>query len=150
MSTLLDTNILTRSAQPGHPMHQAAVDAVDVLRRRGEVLHLVPQNFYEFWIVATRPVAQNGLGLTPAQTGNETDQLKKLFVVLEDIPPIFPEWERLVTNYAISGKNAHDARLVAAMHVHSLGQLLTFNDADFRRYNTITVLSPDQVARTSP
>jgi hypothetical protein len=28
MSILLDTNILTRAAQPGHPMHQPAVDAV--------------------------------------------------------------------------------------------------------------------------
>ena len=49
MSVLLDTNILTRSAQPGHPMHKAAVDAVDVLRTRGEQLYVVPQNLVEFW-----------------------------------------------------------------------------------------------------
>src|SRR5207248_10812662 len=38
MNTLLDTNILTRGAQPGHPMHAAAVDAVDVLAQRFVVL----------------------------------------------------------------------------------------------------------------
>ena len=42
MSTLLDTNILTRSAQPHHPMHQAAVDAVSDLRQQQEQLYLIP------------------------------------------------------------------------------------------------------------
>jgi|SRR5579872_470319 len=148
MSTLLDTNILTRSAQPGHPVHATAVNAVDTLRRRGEKLFLVPQNLYEFWVVATRPIAQNGLGLTPAQVRIEIEQLKRLFVLLDEMPSIFPEWEQLVTNHAVSGKNAHDTRLVAAMHVHSIDQLLTFNVADFQRYATITVLEPMAVVAT--
>jgi predicted nucleic acid-binding protein len=150
MSILLDTNILTRSAQPAHPMHQTAVDAVDVLRRRGEVLHLVPQNFYEFWVVATRPVGQNGMGLSPTQARAETDQLRNLFIVLDEPPAVFPEWENLVTRYAVSGKNAHDTHLVAAMHIHGLRQLLTFNGSDFHRFTTIAVLSPDQVLHASP
>jgi hypothetical protein len=50
MTTLLDTHILTRSAQPHHPMHQPAVDAVALLRQSGEALHLAPQNLYEFWV----------------------------------------------------------------------------------------------------
>src|SRR5260370_829252 len=97
MSILLDTNILTRSVQPAHPMHQTAVDAVDALRHRGEVLHLVPQNFYEFWVVATRPVAQNGLGFSPVQARAETNQLRNLFVVLDETAAVFAEWESLVT-----------------------------------------------------
>lgn len=150
MSTLLDTNLLTRSAQPGHPLYQTAVDAVDTLRSQGELLHLVPQNFYEFWVVATRPAAQNGLGRSPAQAEAEITRLKGLFVLLDDTPAIFREWERLVTRYAVSGKNAHDARIVAALHVHGLTQLLTFNDADFRRYTTITTLTPSQVLHAPP
>jgi hypothetical protein len=38
MNTLLDTNILTRAAQPGHVMHATVVNAVDALRRRGDGL----------------------------------------------------------------------------------------------------------------
>ena len=34
MSALLDTNILTRVAQPAHPSHREAVNAVDTLRGR--------------------------------------------------------------------------------------------------------------------
>lgn len=49
MSTLLDTNIVTRCAQPTHPMCQPAANALTLLRQQGEQLCLVPQNFYEFW-----------------------------------------------------------------------------------------------------
>jgi hypothetical protein len=48
MSALTDTNILTRSAQPQHPMHHAAVESVAVLHRQGERLYVAPQNLYEF------------------------------------------------------------------------------------------------------
>ncbi len=67
MNTLLDTNILTRSLYKTDPLHQPAMEAVDNLRRQGDQLCLVPQNFYEFWVVCTRPIAQNGLGMTPAE-----------------------------------------------------------------------------------
>ncbi len=47
--------------------------------------------------------------------------------------------------YAIQGKAAHDARLVAAMQKHGVSQLLTFNGADFRRYLEIEVLDPEAI-----
>lgn len=146
MNTLLDTNILARLAQPGHPMNRTTVDALAALRRRGDNLFIVPQNLYEFWAIGTRPLAQNGLGFTPAQARTEIDQLKKLFTLLPDTPDVLPAWERLVTSYAVSGKSAHDARLVAAMQVHGIDQLLTFNVVDFQRYPMITVLDPGVVA----
>ena len=42
---LLDTNILARSAQPGHSQYQSAIAAVDALRLRNETLCLVPRCF---------------------------------------------------------------------------------------------------------
>ena len=60
MRALLDTNILTRAVQPSHPMHTDALDALDALRQRGEELCIIPQNLYEFWVVATRPLTMNG------------------------------------------------------------------------------------------
>lgn len=142
MSTLLDTNILTRAVQPHHPMHLLAVDAVAVLRQQGEALCLVPQNFYEFWAVCTRPTAVNGLGLTAAQAQVETARLKTLFTVLNETQAVFTEWEQLVVQYNVEGKNAHDARLVAAMYVHGIDRLLTFNQKDFQRYPKIIVVTP--------
>jgi predicted nucleic acid-binding protein len=145
MSTLVDTNILTRSIYKADPMHQLAIDAVDGLRQKGEQLCVVPQNLYEFWVVCTRPISQNGLGMTPNQVDAEISQLERIFLLREDIPDVFREWRLMVNQYQVIGKNAHDARLVGAMHVHRIGQLLTFNINDFQRFQSIVVLSPQQV-----
>jgi predicted nucleic acid-binding protein len=150
MNTLLDTNILTRAAQPGHAMHQLAVDAVVELRSQGDTLHLVPQNLYEFWVVCTRPATQNGLGMSSSDAQAELTRLKALFSLLDDTPTVYPQWEQLVTQYQVCGKNAHDGRLVAAMMVHGLSRLLTFNIGDFQRYPFLTLLEPQQVLAARP
>jgi hypothetical protein len=42
-------------------------------------------------------------------------------------------------------ENAHDTRLVAAMIIHGIDRLVTFNVADFRRYREILAISPESV-----
>jgi len=49
----------------------------------------------------------------------------------------------------VTGKRAHDARLVAAMLRHRISQLLTINATDFTRYTGIAVVEPQQ-AETLP
>lgn len=139
---LVDTNILLRAAQPTHPMHAAAVDALASLRRQGDQPCLVPQNLVEFRAVCTRPVVSNGLGMTQIQARAEIARLKSLFPVLPDMPAILDEWERLVDACGALGKQNHDARLAAAMVVHRISKILTFNEADFTRYPGITVVVP--------
>lgn len=43
------------------------------------------------------------------------------------------------------GKPAHDARLVAAMQVHGLTAILTFDSIGFSRYDGIDVVHPAAV-----
>lgn len=81
------------------------------------------------------------LGLSIEQASKELDQIKRFWVLLPDVP-LFEEWERVVKAYRVSGKNTHDARLVAAMHVHGIHSILTFNGNDFARYTDITVVDP--------
>jgi hypothetical protein len=66
MNVLLDTNILGRIVEVGHPQHRVASDATDALRRNGDAPCLLPQVLYELWVVATRPTAVNGLGFSAA------------------------------------------------------------------------------------
>jgi hypothetical protein len=61
---------------------------------------------------------------------------------LPDSDQVYTEWRRRVAAHAVSGQKAHDARLVAAMTVHSVAHILTFNADDFSRYPGITVLDP--------
>ncbi len=141
MAVLTDTNILLRLLQPHHPHCQIAERALDALRTQNEILNIASQNLVELWAVATRPFDQNGLGLTIEEATRELNQIKRFWVLLPDLP-LFEEWERLVKAHRVSGKNTHDARLVAAMHVHGIGSILTFNANDFSRYTGITVIDP--------
>lgn len=141
MAVLTDTNILLRLLQPHHPHCQIAERALDILRARNEILNVTSQNMVEFWAATTRPFDLNGLGWTIEQATKEFDQVKRFWVLLPDVP-LFEEWERLVKAYRVSGRNTHDARLVAAMHAHGIGSILTFNVSDFTRYRDITVIDP--------
>lgn len=145
MAYAVDTNILLRAVQPAHPMHEPAVRAVIELLNRGETLCLFPQNIREFWNVCTRPTTSNGLGLTPAQAQAEVTTIEAFLTVLPDSPAIYPEWRRLVAAYSVSGVQVHDAYLVAAMIVHGIDHLLTFNTGDFARYSSIAAVNPQAV-----
>lgn len=139
MAVLVDTNILLRMLQP-HTAHTAIANpALDLLLARNEELNIVSQNLVEFWAAATRPVLKNGIGLTVEQAVHEVNALKQLFTLLPELP-LHNEWERLVSLYRVSGKNCHDVRLVAAMIVHGVDGILTFNVQDFTRYAGIAVL----------
>lgn len=142
MKVLVDTNLITRIAEPAHPQHSTAAHAVSIMAARGDLLYVVPQNFYEFWVVATRPVVNNGLGMSGHQAKAEIDSLRQILTLLPDVPALFDEWQRLVIAHDCKGKPAHDARLVAAMRVHALTDILTFNASDFARYPGIGVIEP--------
>lgn len=143
---LVDTNVLLRAAQPGHAHHAAAKTAVKTLRLRGYVPCVVPQVLYEYWVVATRPLTENGLGLTTGEAQDDLAQIMEQFHFFRDERAIFERWQQLVTDYDVRGKTAHDARLVAAMMRHGITDLVTFNDEHFRRFSAITAVHPDHVA----
>lgn len=145
MTILVDSNILIFSANPNSPMIQEVSRATLLLLNRGERLCVIPQNLIEFWAVATRPVINRGLGLSVNQTLAEIARIKSVFQLLSDVPTIYLEWEKLVTQHAVLGKNVHDARLVAAMNVFGLDTLLTSNKPDFKRFTGITVIEPKDV-----
>ena len=71
------------------------------------------------------------------------------FPLLPETPDIYPAWKALVVALGVVGKQVHDARLVAACHVHAVTHLLTFNVAHFARMAGfgpgIVVLDPTTV-----
>ena len=146
MTILIDTNILLRLLQPHHP-HCALVErAVGTLRTRNETLNVTPQNLMEFWAVATRPASENGLGMTVETAAGELAAFQRLFTLLPETALVFQEWERLVSRHRVSGKNTHDAHIVAAMKAHGITTILTLNVQDFTRYSDISAIHPASVA----
>jgi hypothetical protein len=103
------------------------------------------QNVFEFWVVATRPRNVNGLGLSPAQAEQEVRALLSGYTLLRDPPDLLERWLDLCSRYAVSGRPAHDARLVALMLAHGVTHLFTLNPADFARYAEIACLTTADV-----
>lgn len=147
MASLLNSNMMLRWANSLDPDRLQALTAMQKLRMQGEVLHSTPQNYIEFWAVATRPIAANGLGLGQTQASHLVQRLQPLFPLLPDTGAIFNEWLKIVLTTGVSGKQVHDARLVAVMLVHGITNILTFNVAHFLRFQTygITVTHPSAV-----
>jgi len=145
MKALLDTNVLLRAAQPSLPLAADVRDSLSALVAAGVRLCLVPQNLYEFWVVATRPVNLNGFGLDTKSATRLAEECLQNFTLLKDERGIFATWFDLVDRHAVVGKLAHDARLVAAMQRHSLVNLVTFNKSDFSRFPLISTFSPRDI-----
>ena len=53
--------------------------------------------------------------------------------------------ESKVVTHGVAGVQVHDARLAAAMRVHGVKRILTFNDRDFARYADIEAIHPRSV-----
>ncbi len=92
MRILLDTNIIIRAAQPNQPTWPDINQALTAQVAHGCTLCVVPQNIYEFWVVATRRLAQNGFGLTPADAKSLVDATHGRLTVLRDEGGIFELW----------------------------------------------------------
>lgn len=145
MTVVLDANVLLRFADPTAAQYPTAVAALAELRSRGDSLRTLPQSVYEFWVVATRPVANNGLGLSIVECEQTVTDLLAAFPLLDDPPTLFAEWRGLVAAHSCQGKVAHDARYAAAMRGHGLTHLLTFNGGDFARFTGIVAIDPASV-----
>jgi predicted nucleic acid-binding protein len=141
MSVLVDTNVLLRRTQSGHADYGTAVESIARLVATGDPVCVCSQNIAEFWNVATRPAAHNGLGLSVELTLGEVEDIERSLTLLPDSAATYAEWRRLVVQHRVMGTKEHDTRLVAAMNIHGITRLLTFNTNDFLRYG-ITVLHP--------
>ena len=148
MIYLVDTNVLLRflhTADVSYPMVRSAVGE---LWTNDHELKTTSQNLTEFWNASTRPIDRNGYGLKPAEANQLLQRAENLFPLLPDSPATYLEWRRLVVDYSISGVKVHDARLVAAMIVHGVTRILTFDIDDFTRYKPegIVAINPTDVS----
>ena len=145
-SYLADTNILLRLADTPSPQNPMAARAVAGLFGKGHEVFITAQNVIEFWAVATRPRENNGFGWTCDRACAEVRALRERFPFLSEEPEIFAQWIHLVETIPVTGKRAHDARLVAVLKTHGVDHLLTFNGGDFALFTDISVVDPRTLA----
>ncbi len=142
MIYLADTNIALRFAFKQNPQ-QTVRNAVRVLRKRGDEICIVPQTCVEFWNAATRPIKNNGFGFSVSDADFFLRLIERVFPLLPDDANVHQEWRKLVVQFGVSGVSVHDARIAAAMLVHQITHILTFNTSDFARYSNLGIVAVD-------
>ncbi len=142
---LVDSNILLRWIKPDHSDYSLVVSSIDVILRREDVLCYTSQNVGEFWSTCTRPLDRNGFALSPQETDQRAKFFEEKLRLLPDSLAVHAEWRKLLVTHGVSGVQVHDARLAAAMRVHGVKRILTFNDRDFARYTDIEAIHPRAV-----
>ena len=147
MKVLLDSNVLLRWNIRTAPQSQLVIRAVDHLLASGDLPCYTSQNLGEFWNVLTRPLDRNGFGLTPPEADRRTRMIEDQIPMLPDDPAVHQVWRGLLVAHSISGVQVHDARIAAAMHVHGVKRILTFNTRDFARFSDIEAAHPTELAK---
>ena len=105
----------------------------------------LPASLIEFWSVATRPVEMNGLGMSPEQAYEDCERFLRMATFLSDPQELFDRWLQIVRQYAVRGKQVHDARLLAFAQAYGITHILTLNPQDFVRYAQIAPLLPQEI-----
>jgi len=145
---LLDSNILLRISKSDDPQHAVIGHALHALVGRGVRLCYTSQTLGEFWNASTRPLDKNGFGLSVPETDRLARVIERDFQLLPDSREVHDRWRSLLVAHNIQGVQVHDARLAASMYVHGVGQLLTINVRDFRRFDGLRVLHPVELSGT--
>ena len=143
MNVFLDTNVLLSASWPGRSHHKAALRVLDDWPNAEDAFTLCvsPQVIREYLAVATRPRAVNGFGLSLQAALANCDAVCARSTVLPETLPVYQRLRRLLEQVPASGRQVHDANIVATMLAHGIEQLVTANVGDFRRYEPhITVM----------
>ena len=108
------------------------------------------QTFGEFWNVSTRPLKQNGMGMSISEVDRSARTFERDLEFLPDGIEVHNRWREILVVHEVKGVQVHDARLAASMYVHAISNLLTFNLRDFRRFKDLRVVHPAIVFPAAP
>ncbi|MEZ4671774.1 MAG: type II toxin-antitoxin system VapC family toxin [Anaerolineae bacterium] len=137
----LDTNILIRSTVKTAPMHLETRIALDRLWKTRSELWISRQVLREYMVNVTRH--QTFMQPLPIST-----VLKRVrffmgnFELAEDSDVVTDNLLRLISTIEVSGKQIHDANIVATMQAYGIDQLLTNNVEDFTHFASLITILP--------
>lgn len=142
MRLLLDTGVALRHGFVRDQFQTQVHQLLPTRATTGEDLVIAPQVLFEFWVVVTRPTLSNRYGMAPNDAAQEIRKIISTFMLLNDPDDLLETWLQLCEKYQVSGKPAHDARLVAFMLCHGIDGIITLNAQDFSRFREIQVFVP--------
>ena len=131
---MLDTNVLLAATDKGRGEHRNAMTVLNDWPGLGATLYASGQILREYLAVATRPVEQNGLGLSASDAVANARVIRDRIRFLAEDSRVSDQLLTLTHDVSCGGKQVHDANVVATMLVHGVEALVTSNVADFRGF----------------
>jgi predicted nucleic acid-binding protein len=131
---VLDTNVLLAATDEGRATHAASLYALERWPASGTTVYTSGQILREYLVVATRPVEQNGLGLSRVDALANVRVMRQRLSLLEENRRVADRLAGLVADIDCSGKQIHDANVVATALAHGISAIATANTADFDRF----------------
>lgn len=137
-----DTNIILRAYHDVFPQHFSVKAIFDRLLADDTDLWISRQVIREYLVQVTHP-RTFAMPLTSSQAVEQVGNILQTCQIIGETSATTNALLTLIRDYSVSGKQIHDANIVAAMLANGIDTLLTLNTADFKRYeDRITLLVP--------
>ena len=128
---VVDTDVLLAATDTSRASHQDAVALLQTDERR---LSLTPQIVREYLVVSTRPLEANGFALSGADAAANVRDFLKDMALLADNAASVRFLIDLIKRGPTTGKQIHDANIVAVAVVHEATAIITDNPRHFARF----------------
>jgi len=133
-AVFVDTNVLLTATSPRRALHTNALRVLNDWPNRGIPLCTSGQIMREYLVVATRPTALNGLGMGTPEALANANAIRSRMRFLNENRAVFARLSALLNDINCSGKNIHDANVVATALSHGVQRILTSNIQDYERF----------------
>ncbi|MCI5150221.1 MAG: PIN domain-containing protein [Candidatus Electrothrix sp. MAN1_4] len=140
-SVFVDTNILIYASNSESPFHQFARDAIERLEKESAELFISRQVLREYLATMTRPDMLTE-ELSRESVIEAVRNFEEDFTVFNDTSGVTEQLLELAETVSVSGKQIHDANIVATMLVNDVHELLTHNVSDFKRFSAYIEVVP--------
>ncbi|WP_376693775.1 type II toxin-antitoxin system VapC family toxin [Wenzhouxiangella sp. EGI_FJ10409] len=136
----LDTNVLLCASDSSRKQHATALELISEASASGIQLFVSGQVLREYLVVATQPISQNGLGMTPEEALGNVEQIKNRTGLAEEGRDVTERLGQLVSRHGLRGKRIHDAGIAATMASAGIEILVSENRSDFEGIEFIRIL----------
>lgn len=136
----VDSNVLLACSDGTRAAHENSIRFLEKAEKGDCRLFTCGQVFREYLVVATRPVDENGMGLSPEDSYENVQLFRKIIQMLDETSDTLAELVKMVKKYDLKGKRIHDANLVAVMRMYGLNHLKTWNPKDFSAFSELIMV----------
>lgn len=136
----VDTNVLLSATDESRACHRLARALIGQGGASGIHGATSGQILREYLVVATRPVGENGLGMSSVDALSNIEQFARRLALCDETESVSKRLRSLVRTHGLTGKSIHDANVVATMAAHGIRNLVTENPGDFDRYPEVMAL----------